>query len=145
MKTRVIALLAFFFAVLALDSCEKYEYFQSEKKVRKQLMGSWEQVRIPLLNQNGDTTDLYRWTFTEDLIYRKKKDKLTGEFDTVDTANYTIDTKLMKVLFITTGFNPDDELDADWTAVRLDGEVLQIATDYYDTKGVRQLEFTRVK
>ncbi|MFM7218573.1 MAG: hypothetical protein ACKO1U_11185, partial [Bacteroidota bacterium] len=106
MKTRLIAFFALLLSVLSISSCEKYEYFQSEKKVRKQLMGSWELVRIPLLNENGDTTGLYRWTFTEDRIYRFLKDRTTGQFNGVDTATYTIDTKLMKVLFITTGFEP---------------------------------------
>ncbi|MFM9053019.1 MAG: hypothetical protein ACKOKF_12025, partial [Bacteroidota bacterium] len=85
-----------------------------------------------------------RWTFTEDRIFRKKSVS-NGPYNDYDNAAYTVETKLMKVLFYTNGFKPLDELDADWTVVRLDEDFLIIATDYYDSKGVRQLEFTRVK
>ncbi|MFM8431450.1 MAG: hypothetical protein ACKOQ6_08035 [Bacteroidota bacterium] len=144
MKSRVIAVLLFAFSISTFYGCEKYEYLQSEKKIEKQLKGSWELVRIPLRDQAGNELPRQRWTFTDDRIFTQRSENYGAYLD-YDNAAYTIETKLMKVLFYTNGFKPLDELDADWTVVRLDEDFLIIATDYYDSKGVRQLEFTRVK
>ena len=144
MKFRFIPVMLVLLSITALFGCEKYEYLQSEKKIEKQLKGSWELVRIPVRDEAGNELPRQRWTFTDDQIFTKRSYN-NGPYADYDNAAYTVETKLMKVLFYTNGFNPLDELDADWTVVRLDEDFLIIATDYYDSKGVKQLEFTRVK
>lgn len=142
MKSSRLFALLLLFSALVLTGCAKYEYLQSEKKVKGLLKGTWELVRIPLKDENGNELPRQRWIFTDDRIYRQRMD--SGVFVDIENATYTVDTKLMKVLFYTHGFAPANELDADWTVVQLDANYLIIATDYYDTKGVYELEFTRV-
>jgi hypothetical protein len=132
---RTLSVLLLVTIAASLSSCEKVEYFKSEKNVREELKGSWNLVPIPRTNPDQI------WTFSDDLIYRKVM--INGAMVPVDTGRYVINTSLMKVVFVTEGFTPVAELDADWHIVQLDKDFLIIATDYYDTKGIYQLEFTR--
>ncbi len=135
MFRRTLSVLLLVTIAASLSSCEKVEYFKSEKNVREELKGSWNLVPIPRTNPDQI------WTFSDDLIYRKVM--INGAMVPVDTGRYVINTSLMKVVFVTEGFTPVAELDADWHIVQLDKDFLIIATDYYDTKGIYQLEFTR--
>lgn len=132
---RALSVLIIISIAASLSSCEKVEYFKSEKGVREELKGSWNLVPIPRTNP------AQIWTFSDDLIYRKVM--INGAMVPVDTGRYVINTSLMKVVFVTEGFTPVAELDADWHIVQLDKDFLIIATDYYDTKGIYELEFTR--
>jgi hypothetical protein len=133
---RALSVLLIIAATASLSSCEKVEYFKSEKNVREELKGSWNLVPIPRTNP------AQTWTFSDDLIYRKVMNS-NGVMVPADTGRYVINTSLMKVVFVTEGFTPAAELDADWHIVQLDKDFLIIATDYYDTKGIYELEFTR--
>lgn len=135
MFRRALSVLIMISIAASLSSCEKVEYFKSEKNVREELKGSWNLVPIPRTNP------AQIWTFSDDLIYRKVM--INGAMVPVDTGRYVINTSLMKVVFVTEGFTPVAELDADWHIVQLDKDFLIIATDYYDTKGIYELEFTR--
>ena len=129
---------ALLLAILSLSSCEKVEYFQSEKNVHSQLTGSWQLVPIP------STKPLEEWTFNEDFVYRSVL--INSIMTPVDTSTYTINTSLMKVVVVIDQFKLTlDELNGDWQVVQLNDNYLIIATDHYDSTGILEREFTRVR
>ena len=84
---RTLSVLLLVTIAASLSSCEKVEYFKSEKNVREELKGSWNLVPIPRTNPDQI------WTFSDDLIYRKVM--INGAMVPVDTGRYVIHTSLM--------------------------------------------------
>lgn len=124
MKSARLFALLLLYSALVLTGCAKYEYLQSEKKVKGLLKGSWELVRIPLKDENGNELPRQRWIFTEDRIYRQRMDN--GVFVDIENATYTVDTKLMKVLFLYARFRSGER-----TGCGLDGGAIGCELPHY--------------
>lgn len=141
MSPRKLLLVALFgLLTLPFSGCEKVEYFKSEKNVRKELSDSWRLVPIP---RNDEQLEV--WTFADNVVTRTVSDR-NGNVQSVLKGVYTLNVRLMKIDIIITGFGEGmDHLNGDWRVVQLDKDFLIIATDHYDTTGILEREFVRIK
>jgi hypothetical protein len=141
MSSRKLLLVALFgLLTLPFSGCEKVEYFKSEKNVRKELTDSWRLVPIP---RNDDQLEV--WSFSDNVVTRTVSDR-NGNVQSVLKGVYSLNVRLMKIDIIITGFSEGmDHLNGDWRVVQLDKDFLIIATDHYDTTGILEREFVRIK
>jgi hypothetical protein len=141
MYLRKLSLFALFALLAAsFSGCEKVEYFKSEKSIRSELNDDWRLVPIPR-NDN----ELEIWTFSDNVVTRTVSDR-SGRILSVLKGVYSLNVKLMKTDIIITGFTEGmDHLNGDWRIVQLDKDFLIIATDHYDTTGILEREFVRIK
>lgn len=141
MFPRKLLLVALFgLLTLPFTGCEKVEYFRSEKNVNKELSDSWRLVPIP---RNDDQLEV--WTFSDNVVTRTVSDR-NGNVQSVLKGVYSLNVRLMKIDIIITGFSEGmDYLNGDWRVVQLDKDFLIIATDHYDTTGILEREFVRIK
>lgn len=131
MKTLMILLLSVFF----LCSCESYDWFQSEGKLKKEIQGTWKREFMTYSDYEED------WVFKDGkitIIHIKTPS------DTIDNGNYSIDAKITSAYLKITDLvdSSFSQFNDEWTIVQLDKKVLYLATDY-KTGGVVQREFIR--
>jgi hypothetical protein len=118
--------------LLALAGCENFDLFQSEKTLNEKIQGRWTQVRLPASNPQE------YWTFNNGIVYRE-----VGNPPRYDTGTYSISTTLDNALIDLQEFDTLDKITAEWDIVRLNDNVLSIATDKNGDPGVTQREFYR--
>jgi len=127
-------------SVTSFSGCEKVESFKSEKSIQSELSDSWRLVPIP---RNDDELEV--WTFSDNVVTRTVSDR-SGRILSVLKGVYTLNVKLMKSDIIISGFIEGmDHLNGNWRIVQLDKDFLIIATDHYDTTGILEREFVRIK
>lgn len=131
-------LFAAFLAVmvgLLLPSCETNRWFQSEDSLNAKIQSTWNKIKI-----NPNTWE-EQWIFTEGKVYRFLGSPLAPS--DIDTGNYSVSTSVNKAYLTIDGFNRiQDELNAKWEILELNGGILFIATDHDGSSGLRQLEFS---
>ncbi len=158
MNTSPKILIALFAIVAVLASCESNHFFKSEKKLKGDIIGVWN--RIPL---GSSDVDKDKWTFEDGTIsivtYRTNYDTLydSGSYyqdstqaDGVDTlymdkGTYTVDATVAAPFLKIEGLtlSSSEFYNSKWTIVQLDGQILEIATDYPNNAGVLQKEFLK--
>lgn len=137
---RTTMLAAIGLLLFTFSGCEKVEYFKSEKSIQSELNGSWRLVEIP--RNNSQVQD---WTFSGNVVYRTINDPSLKVVSDV-RGTYSLNVKLTKSDIIISDFPSGlEHLNGNWRIVRLDKEVLVIATDHYKTTGLLQLEFVKNK
>lgn len=130
--SRSLLVIALFPAFLAMTSCEKTEMFKSESKIRKQLVGSWNWIAIPM-DKPAEV-----WTFNEDgdvFLFREPA--------SYDTGRYEIKTSLTEVELKIKELNYFTDYTAVWEVVLLDDEILVMANDHSGATGIKELDFQK--
>lgn len=119
-------------------SCESNHFLKSEKKLKSDIVGTWNRVLFG--NELEES-----WTFVDGNI---KILQPTRHGDTLDVGNYSIDATLatpyLKIENTTyTNQNPGgDTYNYKWSIIKLDNKVLEIATES-DKGGLAQIEFIK--
>lgn len=133
-------ILSFLFLIAmaaTLTSCESNHMFKSEKKIKSDILGTWDMIifKTDELDQN--------WIFTADSLYILRQEALgSANFDTVDVVDYKIDVTISAPYMIVDGIELDPEYNKKWTITQLDTKVLAMACDYKNG-GVLQKEFVK--
>jgi hypothetical protein len=121
-----------FASVLLLSSCENFDLFRSEDDLNKKIQARWTLVLLPASNPKEF------WTFNNGIVYRETMDNPVRH----DTGTYTLTTTLDDATLNIKGFKDTlSKLVAPWDIVRLDDNILFIATDKNGDPGVTQREF----
>ena len=117
---------------LFISGCENFDYFRSEDDMNRQIQAKWTMVPIPASNP------IEYWTFSEGMVYRQKGESSPQ----YDTGTYTLDVDFDDAVLDIKGFTHiRDSMVAPWDVVRLDENILFIATDKNGFPGVTQREF----
>ena len=149
-------LILFSLLILIFASCEDNMLLRSEKKMKKELQGTWQR------EFQGDTAVHFdeKWIFTEDKLYTVKSleflpdlyddgapdSTLDDNQDTCIITKFKIDAKTFKAFLKFELVNGDTTRFIDkWEFVTLDKDVLYLAADDPTTNTVLQLEFFKVK
>lgn len=146
------------FGILAvvLSSCEDNMILRSEKKMKKELQGTWQREFL------GDTAVHYQeqWIFVGDKLYTVLREDdppdtfdngapdstIADNQDTSIVTGFKIDTKILdafikfQLIYGDTAFFVDK-----WEFVTLEDGILYLATDDPETNAVLQLEFYKIK
>jgi len=146
-----------FFSVVLFSSCEDNMILRSEKKMKKELQGTWERQFL------GDTSIHFReyWTFSGSNLYTTFIENnppdiidngavdvtLADNVDTVVISGFKVDAKItrayLKLQLVDRGVDTTKFVDK-WEFVQLDGSVLYLATDDPNGNSVLQLEFLKI-
>jgi hypothetical protein len=127
-----------FFAVITIFcSCENFDWFKTDKGLKKDIQGTWKREFLTNSDYEED------WNFMDGklTILRLKN----NAYDTIDKAEYTADAKMTVSYLKISGLTKDTTLlqyNNKWTIVQLDSKVLYLATDY-SGGGVLQREFEK--
>ena len=118
-------------------SCGDNLLFKSEKKIKQEVQGVWENI---LLNQMQSRE---YWALENGNIYLLE---LNGnKFDTIDAGQYSIDAKLAKAYIDIRDFTSTQALLSDynsrWSIIELTDDLLYITTR--QSGGLLQKEFLR--
>lgn len=142
--------------IVILSSCEDSMVLRSEKKMKKEIQGTWEREFL------GDTAVHYseQWIFNGDKLYTVLTELDSPDFydngapdstiadnrDTSVIAKFEIDAKITRAYLKFQLVNGDTIRFIDkWEFVTLDNDVLYLATDDPETNTVLQLEFAKLK
>ena len=149
-------LFLFVLVVLFFSSCEDNMFLRSEKKMKKELQGTWQREFL------GDTSIHYQeqWVFTGDKLYTVfRKDNppdlyddgspdstIADNQDTNIYTKFTLDAKTFKAfLKFQLVYGDTAKFIDKWEFVTLDNDVLYLATDDPTSNTVLQLEFYKIK
>lgn len=156
----------FAMAVVVFSSCEDSMVLKSEKKMKKDLQGTWKRdfQGRHLFVKVGTDSVFYdeNWIFSDDQFYttynyyiQNSLDVGTPDInlnDNVDTAiisKFKVDAKLTRAFLkfqLISGGNDSNVTYIDkWEFVTLKNSVLYLATDNPDNNGVAQREFYKIK
>jgi hypothetical protein len=144
--------------VLLFSSCEDNMILRSEKKLKKELQGTWQREFL------GDTSIHYDelWIFTGDKFYSAfiehdppdlvdngtKDSTLNDNVDTAIVSGFKVDARILnaflKFQLIDRGNDTTVFFDK-WEIVELDKNVLYLATDHPISNTVEQREFFKIK
>ena len=121
-----------FLSVLLLAGCENFDLFQTEDDLNKKIQARWNIVRLPASNPDEV------WTFDNGIVYREITNPLRYDTGTYKIFSSTLDNPTIDLA----GFKDTlSKLNALWDIVRLDDEILFLATDKNGDPGVTQREF----
>jgi hypothetical protein len=133
-NTKIFAALVAALVVLFLFSCQSNRWFQSESSLNAKIQNTWNKIRI------NPAAPIEQWKFSDGKVTRME---IYPDTTITDNGNYSIHTTLSKAYLTITDFIlVNDELNAKWEILELDGGVLFIATDHDGRTGVKQLEFS---
>ncbi len=119
-------------------SCESNHFLKSEKKLKSDIVGTWNRVLFG--NELEES-----WTFVDGNL---KILQPSRHGDTLDVGTYSIDATLttpyLKIENTTyTNQNPGgDTYNYKWSIIKLDNKVLEIASES-DNGGLAQIEFIK--
>ncbi|MBS1764981.1 MAG: hypothetical protein JSS90_08460 [Bacteroidetes bacterium] len=123
---------------LCFASCESNHFLKSEKKLKSDIIGTWNRVLFG--NELEES-----WTFVDGNL---KISQPSRHGDTLDVGEYTIDATLSTPYLkiqntVYTNQNPGgDTYNYKWSIIRLDNKVLEIATES-ELGGLAQIEFVK--
>ena len=127
-------ILAFFFCVITLCSCEQSMFLRSEKKMNEKIQGAW--AFYPLMPSDQKES----WTFKDKRITRNDSSAVT-----IDVGDYVIKTTLSSVYITISGFKTDNPYNNKWEIITLDKNTLVMVTKYKDpgTSSLFERDFSR--
>ncbi|MEI2758497.1 MAG: hypothetical protein V9G42_03565 [Bacteroidia bacterium] len=138
MKPATIKIPIVTLSLLLLMGCESNHFFKSEKKLKSDIVGTWDRVLFG--PQNEET-----WIFVDGTIKIYQPNR---HGDTADVGTFSIDATLTSPFLKienTTYLNQNpggDTYNHKWSIVKIDNKVLEIATDS-PLGGVAQIEFIK--
>ena len=140
----------FVLSVLSLtsfNSCLKQEYFKSEKTIKKELQGTWILNPIPRYDtihispiKDSTIVHIETWTFDDSKV-------TITNFGQTGVSTYSVNTSISKAEFDLDAITPAFTYPArsrnngTWQIVKLDNDILSIASDKNGATGLTQLEF----
>lgn len=139
-------IMAFLFAgmiLFTMNSCENKQWLQSEKKLKKEIQGSWQRIYASPSIENK----YEHWIFSDGTLYITKR-TIDGSIDTTDIGKYRIDATMFEPFLITSDLEQNvpnvamEKLNGKWSIVELDGGILYIA-HHPDNSGAIQREFIK--
>ncbi|HNQ12743.1 MAG TPA: hypothetical protein PKH65_04145 [Bacteroidia bacterium] len=131
------------FLILSFSSCENKQWLQSEKKLKKEIQGSWQRIYASPSIENR----YEHWIFNDGAIYITKRNT-DGSIDTTDHGKYRIDATMFEPFLITSDLEQHvpnvsmEKLNGKWTIVELEDGILYIAHQP-ENSGVIQREFIK--
>lgn len=142
MKSRLLFFLATAIILSLIYSCQKQEYFKSEKGIKSELQGTWDLIPIPRYITSGPDSGSERhenWVFTSDIV------TITTNTES-GTSDYSVHTSWSKAEVELKGVTAPLNggiYNGKWQIVRLDGSIMAIANDHDGSTGLTQLEFQK--
>jgi hypothetical protein len=142
MKSIVSTIIMLTCASVLLVSCESNHFFKSEKKLKNDIVGTWNRVLF-----GTDQQEEY-WTFVNDTLKIYKPASGSGS-EVSDAGTYSVDATVSSPFLKIEKTNAKNRFPYDgdtynykWTIVQLDNKVLEIATET-PYGGVAQIEFIK--
>ena len=123
-------------------ACESSTFLPSSNKMKERIEAPW---KVEIKPYSDTETLPQQWFFASDLFYVTRLDQ-SGTIDTLYKGSYSISTTLANAYIVLSGITPINKtLDAQWTILDLDTDIMRISRKGGSGGGLVMYEFSKVK